>query len=102
MALPTTRAEFKQNCLRKLGAPVVEINVDDDQVDDRIDEALQYWYDYHFDGSSKTFYKYQITAQDVQNQYIDLPENIIGVVRLFDLGSALGTNNLLTFVIRLR
>lgn len=94
MALPTTRAEFKQNCLRKLGAPVVEINVDDDQVDDRIDEALQYWYDYHFDGSSKTFYKYQITAQDVQNQYIDLPENIIGVVRLFDLGSALGTNNL--------
>ena len=94
MANPTSRAEFKQNCLRRLGAPVIEINVDDDQVDDRIDEALAYYADYHFDGASKVFYKYQVTAQDIENQYIDLPENILGVVRMFDLGSALGTNNL--------
>ena len=45
MALPTTRAEFKEFCLRKLGKPVIEINVDDDQVEDRIDEALKYYYE---------------------------------------------------------
>ena len=94
MANPTTRAEFKENCLRRLGKPVIEINVDDDQVDDRIDEALAYYWDYHFDGSSKVHYKHQVTAQDIENKYITIPENIIGVVNIFDLGSALGTNNL--------
>lgn len=94
MANPTSRAEFKENCLRRLGKPVIEINVDDDQVDDRIDEALAYYADYHFDGSSAVFYKYELTQTDIDNQYIDLPENILGVVKLFDLGSALGTNNL--------
>ena len=54
MASPNTRATFKDYCLRALGKPVVEINVDDDQVDDRIDEALEYWRDYHFDGSEYT------------------------------------------------
>lgn len=94
MAIPTTRSAFKENCLRRLGKPVIEINVDDDQVDDRVDEALRYFWDYHFDGSSKTFYKYQITPQDKINKYITIPENIIGVVNLFDIGAALGTNNL--------
>lgn len=94
MATPTTKAEFKEYCLRTLGKPVIEINVDDDQVDDRIDEALRYYWDYHHDGAEKTFYKYQITEQDKNNKYITIPENIIGVINLFDLGSALGTNNL--------
>ena len=94
MASPITRAEFKENCLRRLGKPVIEINVDDDQVEDRVDEALRYYWDYHFDGSSKTFYKYQITQQDKDNQYVTIPNNIIGVINIFDLGSALGTNNL--------
>lgn len=94
MATPTNKSEFKEYCLRTLGKPVIEINVDDDQVDDRIDEALKYYWDYHFDGASKVYYKYQVTDQDVQNQYITMPENIIGVINLFDLGSALGTNNL--------
>lgn len=94
MAEPTNRSEFKENCLRRLGKPVVEINVDDDQVEDRIDEALRYYWDYHFDGSSKTYYKYPITEQDKTNKYITIPENIIGVINIFDLGSALGTNNL--------
>ena len=94
MAVPTTRSAFKENCLRRLGKPVIEINVDDDQVDDRVDEALRYFWDYHFDGSSKTFYKYQITPTDKINKYITIPENIIGVVNIFDIGAALGTNNL--------
>ncbi len=86
MAIPTTKAEFKAYCLRKLGAPVIEINVDDDQVDDRVDEALRYYYDYHFDGSEKIYYKHQVTEQDRQYKYITLPENIIGAVSVFSLG----------------
>jgi len=86
MATPTTKATFKEYCLRKLGKPVIEINVDDDQVDDRIDEALRYWYDYHFDGSEKVYYKHAITETDVANKYITLPENIIGAVSIFSIG----------------
>lgn len=86
MATPTTKAEFKEYCLRKLGKPVIEINVDDDQVDDRVDEAIRYWYDYHFDGSEKVYYKHAITETDVANKYITLPENIIGAVSIFSMG----------------
>lgn len=64
MATPTTRKEFKEYCLRKLGKPVIEINVDDDQIDDRIDEALKYYWDYHFDGSERLYYKYLIQDGD--------------------------------------
>jgi len=85
MAVPTTREEFKNYCLRKLGAPVIEINVDDDQVEDRIDECLRYYWDYHFDGTDKIYYKYQITAIDKINKYITVPENIIGAVRVFPI-----------------
>jgi hypothetical protein len=94
MTVPTTRDEFKAYCLRKLGAPVIEINVDDDQVDDRVDEALRFYWDYHFDGAEKVFYKYQVTADDISKKYITMPDNIIGVVNLFEIGQALNTNNL--------
>lgn len=94
MAVPTTRSEFKEYCLRKLGKPVIEINVDDDQVEDRIDESLKYYYDYHFDGSEKVYYKHIITSTDVTNKYITLPENIIGAVRIFNIGDPMVTNNL--------
>lgn len=94
MAKPTNRQEFKQNCLRRLGAPVLEINVDDAQVEDRIDEALEYYADYHFDGSEKIYYKHQITAQDRINKYITLPENILGAVSIFDIGSAISSSSI--------
>jgi hypothetical protein len=94
MAVPKSRQEFKDYCLRKLGAPVIEINVDDDQVDDRVDEALRFFWDYHFDGSEKVYYKYQVTAQDIANQYLPVPDNILGIVNLFPIGQALNTNNL--------
>lgn len=93
MSQPTDRNSFKEWCLRKLGKPVIEINVDQDQVDDRIDEALSYYWDYHFDGVEKTYYKYQITEQDKTNRYITIPENIIGVVNIFDLSSSLATGS---------
>jgi hypothetical protein len=88
MAQPTTRDEFREWCLRKLGKPVIEINVDRDQVEDRIDEALSYYWDYHFDGTEKTFLKHQITQTDKDNGYIDVPENIIGAVNIFSLNTS--------------
>lgn len=94
MATPTDKASFKEYCLRALGKPVIEINVDDDQVDDRVDEALKYYWDYHFDGAEKTFFKYQITDQNKIDKYVPVPENIIGVINLFPIGQALNTNNL--------
>lgn len=94
MAVPSSRSDFKENCLRRLGKPVIEINVDDDQVDDRIDESLRYFWDYHFDGSEKIFYKHPVTQTDKTNKYITLPENIIGAVNIFPIGSGLNTNNL--------
>ena len=94
MAIPTTRDQFKYYCLRRAGAPVVDINVDDDQVEDRIDEALTFFWDYHFEGSERTFYKYQVTQTDIDNKYITMPENIIGAINLFPVGESLSSNNL--------
>ena len=87
MAQPTTRKEFREWCLRKLGKPVIEINVDIDQAEDRIDEALSYYWDYHFDGTERIFLKHQVTQTDLDNRYIPVPENVIGAVRIFNLAS---------------
>ena len=95
MATPNSRETFKENCLRRLGKPVVEINVDDNQVDDRIDQALSYYHDYHFDGSSRGFLKHIVTADDKTNGYISVSDtNTIGVINMFDIGDATSTNNL--------
>lgn len=64
MAIPTTRTEFKDWCFRVLGAPVVEINVDDDQVEDRIDEALEHYRNYHYDGVEQVYLKHQLKASE--------------------------------------
>ena len=95
MAVPSTRAELKEYALRKLGKPVIEINIDDDQMEDRIDEALKYYQDYHFDGVEKTFLKHEVTATDKTNEYITITNsNTIGIINLFDIGDATSTNNL--------
>jgi hypothetical protein len=94
MAVPTSRSTFKEYCLRKLGKPVIEINVEDDQVEDRIDEALKYYWDYHFDGTERIYYKHLITSTNIADKYITLPENIIGAVRIFNIGDPMVTNNL--------
>jgi hypothetical protein len=94
MATPTTRKEFREFCLRKLGKPVIEINVDDQQVDDRVDEALRYFRDYHFDGTEHDYLKHTVTQTDIDNGYVTVGEDVIGVVRIFDVGDALQTNNL--------
>ena len=65
MAKPTTRQELKDYCLRQLGAPVLEINVADEQVDDLLDDTIQYFNERHFDGVEKTYLKYKITQEDI-------------------------------------
>lgn len=65
MAIPTTKATFKSYCLRALGYGVIDINVSDDQVDDRLDEALQFFAQYHYDGIEKMYLKHLITSDEV-------------------------------------
>ena len=65
MAQPASRSEFKNYCLRQLGAPVLEINVADEQIDDIIDDSLQYFHERHFDGVLRTYLKYQVTQDDI-------------------------------------
>ncbi len=118
MAEPNSKASLKEYVKRKLGAPVLEINVDDDQLDDRIDEALQYFYTYHYDGTIKVYLKHQITntkkagmkenetftesasgTHDYddeqvlqQKNYIVLPDFVTAVMRIFPMNDNATTN----------
>jgi len=65
MAKPSTRQGLIDYCLRQLGAPVLEINVDDDQIDDLVDDAIQYFNERHYDGVEKMYLKYKITQDDI-------------------------------------
>jgi hypothetical protein len=87
MANPNTRAGLVAYCKRSLGYPVLEINVDDDQVEDRVDEAIQYYQEFHSDASHKTYLKHLITATDIANEYITLDSDIIHVTKMFPLAS---------------
>ncbi len=83
MANPTSRQGLIDYCLRRLGAPVIEINVDEDQIEDRIDDALQFYQEYHSDATMRIYLKHQITAQDISNRFISLNDNILYVKRIF-------------------
>ena len=65
MAQPTSRQELIDYCKRKLGAPVLEINVADEQIDDLVDDAIQFFQERHFDGVGQVFLKYQLTQDDI-------------------------------------
>lgn len=90
----STREEFKDYCLRRLGAPVINIEVDDEQVQDRIDDALLKFRDYHFDGTQHTYYKIKVEQADLDNQYFTVPEDLVGITRIFKLGGAHNISNL--------
>ncbi len=107
MAIPNSKATLKSWCKRKLGHPVIEVNVDDDQIDDRIDEALQYFAQFHFDGVERMYLKYQVTADDVtraeasastsatddsssvtaswkeSTNYLPIPDTVLSVLQVF-------------------
>ena len=117
MANPTTRETLKQYCLRSLGKPVIEINVDEDQVDDRIDEALQYFAQYHYDGVERVYLKHAITQAEIDRAgtnssetatdkvdnsitaawtegkgFIPVPDSVMSVIKIFDFTDKNTTN----------
>jgi hypothetical protein len=79
MSKPTTRQELVDYCLRRLGAPILEINLDDDQIDDMVDDALQYFQERHFDGVERMYLKYKITEEDLNRGRAQAP-NGVGIV----------------------
>ena len=114
MAEPATRENLKQYALRALGKPVIEINVDDDQLEDRIDEALQYFAQYHYDGIRRTYLKYQYTETDKTrmtgdssesitknsvttswkegNNFLVVPDSVISVINIFPFSNKSNMN----------
>jgi len=84
MAKPTTRSELADYCLRALGAPVVEINIDDDQIEDRIDEAIQFWQEYHSDAAVRTLIKHEVTAAELASNEIEVPDAVLSIVRVLE------------------
>jgi|TARA_R110002153_G_scaffold53233_1_gene148726 hypothetical protein len=117
MAVPTTKATFKSYCLRSLGFGVIDINISDDQADDRIDEALQYFAQYHYDGIEKMYLKHLITSADVTRarsnttvtatdeiddtltadwlegkNWIPVPESVLSVVKVFPFSDGATSN----------
>jgi hypothetical protein len=111
MSTITTRTQFKDYCLRRLGFPVIDINVDDDQVEDRIDDAIQYWQDYHFDGMQKVYYIHKVTQTDIDNKYLDMSgitdssnnaTTVLGVTRLFPIQDSQATINMFDLRYQLR
>ena len=124
MAKPASRQQLIDYCLRKLGAPVLEINVAEEQLEDLVDDALQYFQERHFDGVEKMFLKYKLTQEDKDrgrarggessagivttfgtsgigtfgweenSNYIPVPETVIGVERVFKLDNRTISSNL--------
>ena len=117
MAIPTSKSTFKSYCLRNLGFGVIDINVSDDQADDRIDEALQYFAQYHYDGVEKMYLKYKVTQTDIDraranststsadsvdssitgsfeegNNFIPMPSAVVSVSNIFDFTNAVQQN----------
>ena len=102
MAAPRTRKEFKDYCLRRLGWPVIDINVDDDQVEDRIDDALAFWYDYHFDGTEKIYMKHRITQADIDRRWIYCPDAVTFVVAVLPFDDSASSVNMFDLRYQLR
>lgn len=94
MAQPTNKTEFTAYVKRLLGDGAICLNVTDEQIEDRICEAIKFYQDYHFDGSMHTYYKVQVTDQMKSDKYIDLPDNIFGAIRIFNIGSVMTSNNM--------
>ena len=126
MAIPTTKSTFKEYCLRNLGKGVIDINVSDDQADDRIDEALQYFAQYHYDGIEKVYLKHEITQADKDRAashdtttatdsidssitasftegkgFIPMPSAVVSVIQIFPFDDV-ATNNMFDIRYQLR
>ena len=126
MAEPNSKTTLKDYCLRNLGFGVVDINVSDDQIDDRIDEAIQYFAHYYYDNIEKMYLKYKLTASDIARfktnatttatdradnsltfsfeegkNFISMPSSVVSVLRIFSFDNA-ATNNMFDIRYQLR
>jgi len=102
MPAPSTRQEFKDYCLRRLGFPVIQINVADDQVDDRIDDALQFFHDYHFEGCEKMYMKHRFTQEDIDRRWIYCPDPVLFVIGVLPFDDSNSSVNMFDLRYQLR
>lgn len=91
MAKPNSRSTLQDYCLRNLGAPVIEINVDEDQLEDRTDDAIQFYQEYHSDAVIRVYIKHQLTATDITNSYITVADSVTSVVRMLKITGTTGS-----------
>lgn len=98
----TSREQLKQWALRSLGAPVVQINVAEEQLQDRLDEAIAYFQLYHYDGIERMYLKHQITAENVETQTIELPDFVYGVRRVIPFTQGSQSQNLFDIQYQMR
>jgi hypothetical protein len=96
MAQPSTRQELIDYCKRKLGAPVLEINVADEQIEDLVDDAIQFFQERHFDGVYPTFYKYKITQEDIDRGRAK-PTDGVGIASTSATANIEGTETTFTY-----
>ena len=126
MAIPSTRNGFRDYCKRALGFGVIDINVSDAQVEDRIDEGLQYFAQYHYDGVERMYLKYKVTEDDITRSranetttatdtkdgnvtasflegrnFIPMPSSIVSVIQIFPFDNQV-TNNMFDIRYQLR
>ena len=92
MATPTSKDTLKEYCLRALGKPVIEVNVDEDQAEDRLDEALQIFREYHSESTFRFYVSHQVTADDVSNGFVSVASDILSVTKMFTLNSNFGSS----------
>lgn len=98
MARISTREQLVDYCLRRLGEPVIEVNVDEDQIDDRIDDALELYREFHSDGSQRMYYEHTLTDIDVANMFITIPSRVLYVTKMFSVSNSfVGSTNMFSF-----
>ena len=97
MSLPTSRQELIEWGFRKLGHPVIQINVAQIQAEDRADEALAMYREFHADGATRTFLKHQLTQQDIDNKYLIIPQEISTISKLYSVPSLGSMSGLFSF-----
>lgn len=98
----TTREQLKQYCLRALGAPVLQINVADEQLEDRIDEAIEYFRLYHYDGIERMYLKHKIVQSNIDTQSVTIPDYVYGVKRIIPFRQGSSSQNLFDVQYQLR
>tara|TARA_S200000501_G_scaffold363647_1_gene394794 strand:+ start:34 stop:870 length:837 start_codon:yes stop_codon:yes gene_type:complete len=116
VAQPASKQELRDYCLRQLGAPVLEVNLDDDQIDDAIDDALQYFRERHFNGAERMYLKHEFTEADVtrftsenetattlapdaatwenRKNFLEIPEHVFGISKVYGISSNFVRNSL--------